>query len=91
MRDSTTPATLGELLGEGFEGRTQLALNDLPKLLGEKMPEIKFDRVGRLRLLNSLRMRFGDGYRNVPGIKDLLGEFDKEIKVNSIVKLNRRR
>lgn len=90
MRDAIKPASLGELMGKGFEHRTKVAFSDLPKLLGEKMPEIKFDRVGRLRLMNALEMRFGKGFRNIPGLKSLLDDFDKEIKTESLVKLNRR-
>lgn len=91
MRDSIKPASLGELLGSGFEHRTQLTLKDLPKLLGEKMPEITFDRVGKIRLVNALQQRFGPGYAQIPGIKQILQEFQKEMEIESLVRLNRRR
>lgn len=91
MRDNKSPASLGELLGDGFEHRTQLTFDDLPKLLGQRMPEITKDRVGRFRLMNALQMRFGDGYRNIPMLRGLLDEFDKEIHIESLVRANRRK
>lgn len=91
MRDSIKPASLGELLGAGYEHRDKLTLADLPKLLGEKMPEITYDRVGKIRLVNALQMRFGQGYGSIPGIKQLLQEFDKEVKVEAIARMNRRK
>lgn len=91
MRSSLKPASLGELLGAGFEHRDKLTLDDLPKLLGEKMPEISFDRVGKIRLLNALTVRFGQGFQNIPGIKQLLSEFDREMKTEAIVRMNRRK
>lgn len=91
MRNALKPASLGELLGEGFEHRTQLTLDDLPKLLGEKMPEIPFNRVGKIRLINALQQRFGQGYGDIPGVKQLMSEFDKELKVASVIRMNRRK
>lgn len=90
MRDKQTIASLGELMGKGFEGRTRLDMDDLPKLLGDKMPEIKFDRVGKLRLINALHQRFGASYANIPGVKDILSHFDKEAHVERVVRMNRR-
>lgn len=88
MRDGIKPASLGELMGKGFEHRDKLTLADLPKLLGEKMPHLPYDRVGRIRLVNALHQRFGPGFKNVPGIADILSEFDKEMHVASTVKMN---
>lgn len=89
MRDKVKPATIGELMGEGFEGRTKLSLEDLPKILGEKMPELPYNRLGKMRLVNALHNRFGAGYRNIPGVKDIMEHFEKETHVADIVKLNR--
>lgn len=88
MRDGIKPASLGELMGKGFEHRDKLTLEDLPKLLGEKMPHIPYDRVGRVRLVNALHQRFGPGFKSVPGIADILKEFDKEMHIASVVKMN---
>lgn len=88
MRDGIKPATMGELMGEGYEHRTKLTLEDLPKLLGEKMPHMPFDRVGRIRLINALHQRFGAGFKNIPGITDILEHFDKEIHTSTVVRMN---
>lgn len=61
---------------------------DLPKLLGEKMPDMPKNRIGRYRLMNALRMRFGPGFKNIPGIKDVISDFDKDIETENIVKMN---
>ena len=91
MRDSVKPASLGELMGEGFEHRTQLTCEDLPKLLGEKMPELTYDRVGKLRLVNALHQRFGPGYGSIPGIKQIMQHFEHEMHTESVVRMNRRK
>lgn len=68
-------------MGKTGDKGGKLSLDDLPDLLGEGMPELKFHALGRVRLINALRNRFGDGYRSVPGISALLGEFDKESQI----------
>ena len=90
MRSSIKPATLSELMGEGFEHRTKLTLDDLPKLLGHKMPEITHDRVGRIRLHHALMNRFGKDYQNMPHIQDLLKQHEEAMKVDSKIRANRR-
>lgn len=74
--------TINELMGKsGEKGKARkLSLNDLSDLLGERMPKLEYTPVGRLRLTTALRNRFGDGYRNMPGIDDILKEFDGEAK-----------
>jgi len=72
--------TLNEMMGERGEkgGAKKLSLDDLSTILGERMPKLEFSPVGRLRLTNALRLRFGDQYRNLPGITDIIKDFDKE-------------
>ena len=89
MRNSKSPATMGELMGEGFEGRTKLSLEDLPKILGEKMPSLSYDRVGKIRLINALHMRFGVNYSHIPGVQNILEHFEKEMHTAAVVKMNR--
>ena len=86
MRSSQKPATLAELLGKDVG---QMSMSDLPKLLGEKMPEIPHNRIGRFRLNQALKLRFGPGYKNIPGIKNILSEFDKHVETENIVKMNK--
>lgn len=90
MRDAVKPANLGELMGEGFEHRTKLTLSDLPKLLGHKMPEITYDRVGRVRLHHALQKRFGQDYQNMPHIQDLLKQHEQAMKVQSAIMANKK-
>lgn len=74
--------SLNELMGSGGEkakGR-KLTLDDLGDLLGERLPKLEFTPVGRLRLTTALRNRFGDNYVNLPGISDIMKEFDDESK-----------
>jgi len=76
--------SLGELMGKrgaSAAGR-KLSLDDLSDLLGERMPKLEFSPVGRLRLTSALRVRFGDNYRHLPGIEDILKEFDEEARFN---------
>lgn len=77
--------TLNELMGkQGGEKASarKLTLDDLGEILGERMPKLQFSPVGRMRLTSALRVRFGDQYRNLPGIDDILKEFDKEAAFN---------
>lgn len=76
--------SLNELMGsagKSAKGRN-LGLGDLENLLGEKMPKLEFSPVGRLRLTQALRNRFGDGYKNLPGIESIIKEFDEEARFN---------
>lgn len=90
MRSSIKNANLNELMGEGFEHRTKLTLEDLPKLLGHKMPEITFDRVGRIRLHHALEQRFGRDYMNMPHIQDLLKQHEEAMQVDKKIRALRR-
>ena len=82
MRKHTS---IQELMGGRAGGKAKsrkLTLDDLGELLGERMPKLEFSPVGRYRLVNALRNRFGDSYRNLPGVGDILKEFDKEAEFN---------
>lgn len=79
--------SLNELMGSSAQqGNKKMSLNDIKDLLGDRAPKLEFSPVGRLRLTTALRNRFGDGFRNLPGIDDILKEFDTEAKFH--VKLN---
>lgn len=88
MRDKDTPATLGEVMGK--KTRPQ-GLQDLPEMLGEKMPKLEFSELGRMRLLRALHSRYGDGYRNLPGVSNIIKEFDHELKYKKAIRANRRK
>lgn len=76
--------TLNEIMGKAGHGAKsrRLTLDDLGDLLGERLPKLEFSPVGRLRLTSALRNRFGDNYRTLPGIEDILKEFDHEAEFN---------
>jgi hypothetical protein len=76
--------SLNELMGtkgEKARGR-KLGLDDLGDLLGERMPKLEYSPVGKLRLTNALRNRFGDNYRQLHGIDDIIKEFDEHTQFN---------
>jgi hypothetical protein len=75
--------TLGEVMGKKGENAHSrgIDLKDLPDLLGEGMPHLEFHALGRVRLMRALRQRFGDNYRNVPGIQSVIKKFDDETKI----------
>jgi hypothetical protein len=57
----------------------KLSLSQLPEILGDGMPELPRTAVGRHRLIRALQQRFGNNYRSLPGVKDLVAEFDADI------------
>ena len=76
--------TLNEIMGKsGDKAKSRtLSLDDLGDILGEKLPKLEFSPVGRLRLTTALRNRFGDNYRNIQGMDDILREFDDHAAFN---------
>lgn len=77
-------ASLNEIMGKkGNDVESKkLGLDDLPHLLGDALPELPKTPVGRLRLISAMRNRFGDNWRNIPGVKDIIKEFDTEAEFN---------
>lgn len=76
--------TLNEIMGSsGDKAKSRkLSVGDLENLLGERMPKLEYTPVGRLRLTTALRNRFGDNYRTLPGIDDILKDFDDHASFN---------
>lgn len=71
--------SLAEVMGtQGSQGN--LKLSSLRDLLGEAMPDMPRNSVGRHRLVRSLQQRFGSNFRSLPGISGLVKEFDAEIE-----------
>lgn len=89
MRSSDKPASLGELLGSAADS-DNLGVKDLPKILGEKMPELPKNRIGKFRLINALQQRFGPGFRNVPMVKNIIKEFDQEVNDENVIRINKK-
>lgn len=72
--------SLAEVLGgdaANLGGNMKLA--HLPHILGEAMPDLPKNGVGRHRLMRALQQRFGANFRSLPGIKNLMKEFDDDI------------
>lgn len=84
-RPKMTQPTLGELTG----GHETIGLHNIHEVLGEKMPEMPMNRVGRLRLLNALQDRFGMNFRNIPGVMDTISDFDKHIADHEVISKNK--
>lgn len=77
-------SSINELMGKSGDAAKsrKLSIKDLKDLLGERCPKIEYNPVGRLRLMSALRQRFGDGFRSLPGIDNIVKEFDDEAKFN---------
>jgi hypothetical protein len=52
--------------------------------LGGDTPDFPLSSIGRYRLLQVLRFKFGAGYKNVSKAKQLLALFDREKKLNEM-------
>ena len=78
-------ASLAEIMGKKAKDAKGkgLSLADLPELLGDGMPEMGFHPLGRLRLIRALQQRFGDGFRSVPGVRNIISEFDQSASFES--------
>lgn len=76
---ATKKASLAELMGSKAAGSGGLSLKQLPEVLGDAMPELPRNAVGRYRLIRALQQRFGDNFRALPGVSGLVKEFDNEI------------
>lgn len=72
--------SLAELMGSQAS-RGDLSLSKLPEILGEAMPELPRNSVGRHRLVRALQQRFGSNWRSLPGVKGLVKEFDDEVSI----------
>ncbi len=72
--------SLAELMGSaGASANGKLELNHLPKILGDAMPDLPRNSVGRHRLVSALQQRFGNNFRALPGVSGLVEQFDREV------------
>lgn len=81
---SNRKLSLAEMMGAtaaktGQSGK--LSLSQLPEILGDGCPDIPKNAVGRHRLIRSLQQRFGPNWRSLPGVKDLVVEFDSDVEL----------
>lgn len=85
---ATKKASLAELMGSKAAGSGGLSLKQLPEVLGDAMPELPRNAVGRYRLIRALQQRFGDNFRALPGVSSVVKEFDDEVDLdNKIAKI----
>lgn len=57
----------------------KLELNGLERFFKEEeMPMVDISPIGRHRLLQAFRNKFGDTYRNKPGVSKILKDFDDQ-------------
>lgn len=75
--------SLSEVMGKkGAEVASGGAsLKDLPELLGDGMPDLDLSNVGRIRLVRALKQRFGANFRSLPGLKNIVKEFDDRARL----------
>lgn len=79
-------ASLQELMGKHAAGKSgKLSLDDLPMILGDALPEMPKNSVGRFRLVRALQQRFGKNFRSLPGVNDLVKDFDADIKHHELM------
>lgn len=72
--------SLAEIMGTSAgQHEGGLKLEHLPQILGEAMPELPKNPVGRHRLIRSLQQRFGPNFRSLPGVSGLIDQFDAGI------------
>lgn len=70
--------SLNEVMGKG--AAKSLSLDNIAEVLGEKMPRLPLNNVGKVRLIQALRNRYGASYRNLPGVSSMLAEFDERVE-----------
>jgi hypothetical protein len=85
MRSKDKPASLKELIG----GEGEISTDNLREILGEKMPELPMNRIGKYRLINALKVRFGPGYRNIPGVAKVIKDFSDKVETENVIRLNK--
>lgn len=85
--------SLAEMMGTAAAAHTgsgKLSLSHLPEILGESLPDLPKNAVGRHRLIRALQQRFGNNWRSLPGVNDIVKEFDGVVDVETrIAKIKR--
>lgn len=70
-------------MGSKSGGKRSLTMSDLPDLLGDAIPDMPLNAVGRHRLVSALKNRFGSGWRNIPGVSDIVKDFDEKVDLEN--------
>jgi len=79
--------SLAEVMGsKAATSGSSMRLSNLADILGDAMPEMPKNGVGRHRLVRALQQRFGSNWRSLPGVKDLVKEFDRSVDMENKIK-----
>jgi len=79
--------SLAEVMGsKAAASGSSMRLSNLADILGDAMPEMPKNGVGRHRLVRALQQRFGSNWRSLPGVKDLVKEFDRSVDMENKIK-----
>lgn len=80
-------ASLAELMGAtAAKAGGRLSLDQLPDILGDSMPDLPKNAVGRHRLIRALQQRFGSNWRGLPGVSDIVKEFDGGVDLEARIR-----
>lgn len=80
---SKSGVSLAELMGKdgaAHASKGGLTLDHLPHILGDAMPDLPRNALGRHRLVMAFTQRFGPNFRALPGVTSLMKQFDNEIE-----------
>jgi hypothetical protein len=61
-----------------------LNLTPFRQILGDDIPDLPLNKIGRFRLLQALRRKFGANFKNVGQAKKLLDIFDRQLKISKV-------
>lgn len=75
---------MGRIMAIKKVGNRQLDMTPFKEALGADIPSFPLNKIGRYRLLQALRYKFGPGFKNVSGAVKLLNMFDRELKLNDM-------
>lgn len=77
--------SLAEMMGSNGaqQSANGLQLSRLHEILGDATPELPRNAVGRHRLIRALNQRFGKNFRSLPGISNLIKQFDSDLEVEN--------
>ena len=75
--------TLAEILGtKAHSLGGNVSLEHLPAILGDALPDLPRNKLGRHRLVRALKQRYGPNFRSLQGFGNIIKEFDGEIDLN---------
>lgn len=73
---------LGELLRGNQKQQGMMDMSKHMDVFGEDIPDIELNSVGKFRLMQMLRHRFGANYKSFPKAREIVGQFEKEMKLH---------